>query len=87
MTLEELKAEAKELGYRLVPEKTPMPRLLPCSCGRKRIERWVNCEQDGPNTLFYACPDCDKTSAPKPTEREAREAWNEIAGKDVVGDV
>ena len=77
-----LKIEAKKLGYLLVPEEKPVPRILPCSCGRKRIDVW-----DDRCKVFYACPSCGKESERKPTEREAREAWNEIAGKDVNGDV
>lgn len=85
MTLEELRAEAKKLGYRLTRETKPMPHLLPCSCGRKRIacdiyiERYY--DRNKPTRYYCYCPGCWKESKPKPTMREAREEWNAFITK------
>lgn len=39
MTIEELRAEAKKLGYNLIPINKK-EKLLPCTCGCKRREHW-----------------------------------------------
>ncbi len=72
MTLEELKAEAKAQGYRLV-KITPYVKLMPCKCGRKLIDSWV-----GINGIhFYKCPNCGEKGGYAETERGARIKWNE----------
>ena len=48
MTLDDLKAEAKKLGYHLVKDR-PKIVMLPCPvCGKKRTEEWY----DGINNIF-----------------------------------
>jgi hypothetical protein len=78
MTLDELKAEAKAQGYRLMPI-IPYVKLAPCKCGRKRIEEWFVC--DGTGGIFFQCPVCGMKSPKGKTEREAREKWNEEVQK------
>lgn len=76
MTLDELKAEAKAQGYRLMPI-IPYVKLAPCKCGRKRIEQWF--VTDGTGGIFFKCPVCGMKSPKGKTEREARKKWNEEA--------
>lgn len=71
MTLEELKAEAKVHGYRLVKIQ-PHIKLMPCKCGRKLIDTWC-----GPDGIFYKCPKCEHRGEVGKTDREARIQWNE----------
>lgn len=73
MTLEELKAEAKAQGYKLMPIY-PYIKLSPCRCGRKKPEQWYR--TDGSGTIFFMCPICDFAGPDCKTEREARKAWN-----------
>lgn len=71
MTLDELKAEAKAQGYRLV-KITPYVKLKPCLCGRKLLETWY-----GPDGEFYKCPTCEHRGEAGKTNRDARIKWNE----------
>lgn len=74
MTLEELKVEAKKLGYKLIKDN-PRVKLLPCTCGRKQIDLWW----DGVNyTWFYKCPKCGKRSPSHKTQIEVRKLWNKM---------
>lgn len=73
MTLDELKAEAKAHGYRLMPI-TPYIKLMPCKCGRKRLEIWYR--TDGSGCRFVKCPSCGLTAPDGRNEREARKNWN-----------
>ena len=81
MTLDELKIEAEKLGYRLVKNQ-PYIRLLPCTCGRKRVEEWLDYGFGVRDNHFYACPRCGKKSPPAKTMREAKRAWNEMIEKE-----
>lgn len=55
MTVEELNAEAKKLGYRIVPEPERIT-LMPCPlCGKKRTKELFG--QGG--LLFRKCAYCD----------------------------
>ena len=75
MTLDELKAEAKAQGYRLMPIQ-PYIKLLPCKCGRKRgAQLWYNVPNE---THFYKCRNCGLTAPEGKNEREARKLWNEM---------
>jgi hypothetical protein len=40
MTVEELRREAKTLGYNIIPI-VRMEKLLPCVCGCDRREHWT----------------------------------------------
>ena len=78
MTVEELKIEAKKLGYSII-KINPMPKILPCTCGRKRMEKWYSC-QDGKDTkVEIVCPNCDR-EATGTTLREAINNWNAMVG-------
>ena len=77
MTLDELKTESEKLGYRLVKNQ-PYIRLLPCTCGRKKVEEWFGVRDNH----FYACPRCGKKSPPAKTTRGARISWNEMIEKE-----
>lgn len=72
MTLEELKTEAKRQGYGLI-KKNPLPKKLPCVCGRKLLEEWWVMRKG----WAYKCPECGRMADAGETEREARELWNE----------
>ena len=76
MTVEELKIEAKKLGYSII-KNNPIPKILPCTCGRKRMEKWYSC-QDGKDTkVDIVCPNCDR-EATGTTLREAIDNWNKM---------
>ena len=72
MTLDELKAEAKRQGYKLIKDN-PMPKLLPCICGSKHRILW-SCAEG----LYFECGGCGRTACPGRTERKARENWNRM---------
>lgn len=71
--LEDLKRLADELGYSLVKKQPPMPKLLPCKCGRKQIGEWVAVGKG----YIRKC-DCGLKAEPGKTKREARENWNRM---------
>lgn len=76
MTIEELKAEAKKLGYRIVPEPERIT-LMPCPlCGKKRTEEWF--EQGG--FRFRKCANCDfrgSRGSRGRTAKDAKAKWND----------
>lgn len=81
MTIEELKEEAKKLGYTVVkiPKKEA---LLPCTCGNNRREHWNRVEiKSGRVYEVLKCSKCGK-SVEGLTEREARHNWNEMIKKE-----
>lgn len=75
MTLEELKVEAKKLGYHLV-KNNPKITLLPCPiCGKKSAHEWYNCLT---NSYFRRCACCDDFDGyGSKTHNGARLGWNE----------
>lgn len=74
MTVEELRNEAKKLGYRLVKDR-PTTKLLPCPvCGSKRTIEWVHTDAAGGYTR--ECHMCDFRAKRGKTKTEARENWN-----------
>lgn len=79
MTLEELKAEAKAMGYRLIKDN-PKPKLLRCTCGKKDIGRWTRpSENDFCDYQWkMECRVCGKASEWADSERKAIEKWNEM---------
>ena len=75
MTVEELKAEAKKLGYKIIPIRNRV-KLLPCQCGRKRLQMWV--DGGSPGGFFYVCPRCGRASLTGKTVNGARKKWNKM---------
>lgn len=74
MTIDELKAGAKEHGYTLVKQKK-YERVIPieqCVCGRKRLKVWYGIGR------LVICTDCGKKGPDCASEREARIKWNEM---------
>lgn len=73
MTVEELKSEAKKLGYKLIKDVRP-PKLLPCICGcNKRAEWWdsVHC------WVELECRRCGLIAIGK-DRTEAIRVWNSM---------
>lgn len=75
MTLEELKAEAKKHGYKLVKER-PYIRMSACVCGHKNIAHWIKFGGVS-EPYFHQCRKCGLTSDPAKTKYEAKLKWNE----------
>lgn len=71
MTLEELKAEAKRQGYKLIKAKTP--RFERCLCGHN-VHQW--CSRTGMEQMVY-CKHCGLESPwVRGGDDKAIEAWN-----------
>ena len=72
MTLEELKAEAKRQGYKLIKDKHP--RFERCLCGHN-VHQWVS----GPDGWAVYCKHCGLNSPWAAKNKTAViEAWNEM---------
>ena len=70
MTLEELKAEAKRQGYKLI--KATRPRFERCLCGHN-VHQWVN----GPEGWAVYCKHCGLESPwAKKSHNAVIVAWN-----------
>ena len=70
MTLEELKAEAKRKGYKLI--KTKRPRFEVCLCGHN-VRQWVS----GPEGWAVYCKHCGLEGPwAKKSHSAVIEAWN-----------
>lgn len=80
MTVEELKDEAKKLGYNIIKIPEPLEPLLPCVCGRKKPQCWY-----GLNFYVYRCPDCGRAGK-SGKNREARHSWNEMVKTEMKGE-
>lgn len=81
MTIEELKEEAKKLGYTVVkiPKKE---KLLPCTCGNNRREHWHRVSiQSGMSYEILKCSKCGREATGE-NEREARHNWNEMIRRE-----
>ena len=76
MTLEELKAEAKKHGYKLV-ELKPYIRMLPCVCGHNKIGLSYIFPTKSPTPYYHKCSKCGFASIPCKTKYEAKLKWNE----------
>ena len=76
MTLEEVKAEASKLGYRLIKKQKYIPKTR-CKCGR-RPEMWY--VRDGGN--YVICPNCDIRTKVCKDEKQAWIAWNRLLGRE-----
>ena len=79
MTLDELKAEAKMHGYKLIKDN-PKPKLLRCTCGKKDIGRWTRPSENDLCDYQWKmeCRVCGKRSEWADSERKAIEMWNEM---------
>ena len=77
MTLEELKVEAKNQGYKLVKD-APYEKFLPCKCGHNRRKRRCGFYSGSGKGLYvrYVCTKCGYYVDGK-TEKEAKHNWNE----------
>ena len=74
MTLEELKAEAKKMGYKLIKD-SPYERFLPCTCGcNKRESRFIPLSYHR-GIVRYVCKKCGK-AAEGVDEKDAKHNWN-----------
>lgn len=74
MTVEELQAEAKKLGYKLVKitEQKYIP-LEPCPvCGKKNTSVWYGTF----GKMFRRCNGCDFEGNPGQNETGSRQGWN-----------
>lgn len=76
MTVEELRREAKALGYNII-RINPMEKLLPCVCGCKRRFHWTTHDKYGGELVVLRCERCPREASGK-TERDARHNWNEM---------
>ena len=77
MTVEELKLEAKKLGYNIIKIPPKPVKLLPCVCGRKRIDSYATYNTDTKESGYiYKCT-CGLRSDIGKTIREAKAKWNE----------
>ena len=77
MTLDELKAEAKRQGYKLIKD-TKMPKMLPCVCGAERRVELSNTR----GAYCYECMKCGRAASWGDTRREARENWNRMVNDE-----
>ena len=72
MTLEELKAVAKKMGYEVIKRRRPIPKLTPCTCGCNR-----RTTSYGPNYIKLTCNKCGKAIAGK-NRRDVTLNWNRM---------
>ena len=69
----EFKVEAKRRGYNLIKKPEPI-KLLPCVCGRKRLEQmWCTY-----NWSYFRCPKCMIYSEKGKNDRQAKLNWNKM---------
>ncbi len=78
MTLEELKQAADEMGYSVVKKPQPTVKLLPCTCGRKQIDKWHGRSVAMGDYIVYKCYRCGNKAEPGKTIRAARLNWNKM---------
>ncbi len=74
MTVEELRKEAKALGYNIIKIQKK-EKLLPCICGCNRRGRWTGTGVE--NKVILQCERCGRRANGK-SEKEARHNWNEM---------
>ena len=79
MTVEELKQEAKALGYNIIKIRPPMEKFLPCKCGCNSRSRWYGTKDY--NAEIAECRKCGARAQGK-NERELRHNWNEMMRGD-----
>lgn len=73
MTVEELKQEAKKLGYNIIkiPEKIKKSKCL-CGASSRYVEVWTRFD----NNEFCKCLQCGRQSYFGRNKKEAIENWN-----------
>ena len=75
MTLEELKVEAKNQGYKLIKDTT-YEKFLPCKkCGHNRRKKRYGFYKSS-SSIIYVCMKCGYYVDGK-NEKEAKHNWNE----------
>lgn len=78
MTFDELKLEAKKLGYRLEKIQESIT-LLPCPiCGKKRTSEWYQHSKIDKKSglLFRKCDNCGFAGNYGENSKEAKIEWN-----------
>lgn len=83
MTVEELRREAKSMGYNII-RINPYEKLLPCICGSKRREHWSTFVK-GVEYTVLRCGKCEREASGR-TDREARHNWNELIRGEMGGE-
>lgn len=73
MTLDELKAEADKLGYRLT-KKTQNEKFLPCICGCNKRDTWHSISEEW--RVKLVCRKCGLSVTGK-NEKDAKRNWND----------
>lgn len=79
MTIDELRKEAKLLGYDLIPHNK-REKFIPCTCGCNRRTRWF-IYRGGEDFIRLECMKCGKSVEGR-TEAEARRNWNDMIKKE-----
>lgn len=81
MTLEKVKAEAKKLGYKLIPIKKYV-KVLPCPvCGKKRTSEWTIMNLSGKDTFRRVCHNCGFQGNLADRSSKTIEAWNDAVNE------
>lgn len=75
MTYDELKIEAKKLGYNLIKANNK-PRLKPCVCGCKARHHYYCCSPEGKYRILE-CHWCERRVEGK-NDLEAYNNWNKM---------
>lgn len=75
MTVEELRREAKALGYNII-RNPAHEKLLPCVCGCKRRSHWYG-HIKGTDVITLRCKGCDRSASGR-NEEEVRRNWNKL---------
>ena len=80
MTVDELKIEAKKLGYNIVKIPERPEKLLPCICGSRHRSHWESRHDDG---LWYKSLRCKcGRRADGLTKIEVNKNWNNMIRKE-----
>lgn len=79
MTVDELKIEAKKLGYNIIKISKQPEKLLPCICGRRRRGHWES-YHDGSWYKSLRC-ECGRR-ADGLTKVEVNKNWNDMIRKE-----
>lgn len=61
-------------------------KLLPCTCGRKRLAEAFQCAVGEPDRYAIWCEDCGKQGSFEATNKQARIAWNEMISAEMRGE-
>jgi len=77
MTIEQLRIEARKLGYYVYP-KNPREKLQPCVCGCNRRSHVYN----RAHGVTLVCKKCGREASGY-FEKEARSNWNKMIRKEL----